>query len=331
MANGAINRAWTAFVQKMKERYQFVVFNQQTLEQTGTYNYTVGKIAALFLLSVCLVGLTTAALFVFTPLNRLLPGYESAESQNRMEEMMRRLSEMQYRVAHQDSQIKSFQRLSGYQVPDSLLAKPGALRDCSAVKPRPVPPRKAEERPLSLPSEKPAPTPETSQGAARTPQSAAPAVRDAPEDFRLFPPVEGLLTRGFDPQNRHFAIDITAPEGTPVRAVADGVVILSEYSLENGHVIAVSHANNYVSFYKHNKVLTRQVGTYVSAGEPIAFVGNSGESTTGPHLHLELWVAGQPVNPSIYFHYRAIDAQPTAMTGYVPALVAAGPVYSRAY
>ncbi len=329
MAEGAIKRLWTAFVRKMKERYQFVVFNHQTLEQTGTYDYTVGKIVAFSLLAITLVAVATGALFVYTPLKRLLPGYESAESQSRMEEMMRRLSEMQYRVAQQDSQIKSFQRLSGYQVPDSLLAKPNAVRDCSVVRPKYVPPRKTEERPLSLPSEPSASSAGTSSNNVheRKETVSSPAPRDPLDELRLFPPVDGFLSRRYDPQNRHFAIDVTAPEGTPVRAVADGVVILSEYSIENGHVIAVSHANNFVSFYKHNKVLTRLVGSYVSAGEPIAFVGNSGENTTGPHLHFELWVAGQPVNPSRYFNYREIDAKPTATTRHIPALVAAGNVY----
>ncbi|MCS7086926.1 MAG: M23 family metallopeptidase, partial [Bacteroidia bacterium] len=137
----------------------------------------------------------------------------------------------------------------------------------------------------------------------------------------LFLPVDGFITRGYDPLNRHFAIDVAAPEGTPVRAVADGVVILAEYSVENGHVIAVSHSNNLVSFYKHNKVLARQVGSYVSMGEPIAFVGNSGENTTGPHLHFELWIAGQPVNPSKYLNYKEILSKPTAGDP-LPVLVA---------
>jgi murein DD-endopeptidase MepM/ murein hydrolase activator NlpD len=334
MAQNAAKRMWTAFVNKMKERYQFVVFNNQTLEQTGTYTYTVGRIAAFVLGMFALVVLATMAVVLYTPVREWIPGhYSTAENQSRMEEMMRRLSEMQYRVARQDSQIKSFQRLSGYQVPDSLLNKPKAVRDCSAITPRYLPPPpKAEEGPMTLPAEKSAPSREKVVPSEQS--SAAPVPAPAPnpyQDLHLFPPVDGFMTRGYEPENRHFAIDVSAPEGTPVRAVADGVVILAEYSVENGHVIAISHANNLVSFYKHNKVLARQVGSYVSAGEPIAFVGNSGENTTGPHLHFELWVAGQPVNPTRFLNYPSLNSPTTATTGYPPVLMAVYLPFPRIY
>ena len=82
------------------------------------------------------------------------------------------------------------------------------------------------------------------------------------------------------------------------------MVILSAWTIETGYIIAIQHQNNLISVYKHNSVLLKKEGMYVKAGEPIAYVGNSGELTTGPHLHFELWYNGNPVDPKEYISFK---------------------------
>ncbi|HET6568754.1 MAG TPA: M23 family metallopeptidase [Rhodothermales bacterium] len=116
----------------------------------------------------------------------------------------------------------------------------------------------------------------------------------------VLPPVEGFVTRGFDARTGHFAVDIAVEEGTVVRSIGDGYVIFADWTQEGGEVVAVQHADGYVSIYKHNQRLLKRVGERVRNHEAIALSGNSGEVTTGPHLHFELWENGLAQDPRSY-------------------------------
>jgi murein DD-endopeptidase MepM/ murein hydrolase activator NlpD len=119
----------------------------------------------------------------------------------------------------------------------------------------------------------------------------------------LFKPVEGLITAEFEPKSDHFGVDIVAKENEPVKAVADGVVVFSSWTLDGGYVLGIQHRANLISVYKHNSELLKNVGSFVSSGDIIAIIGNTGELTSGPHLHLELWYKGNPVNPKDFIAF----------------------------
>jgi murein DD-endopeptidase MepM/ murein hydrolase activator NlpD len=110
-------------------------------------------------------------------------------------------------------------------------------------------------------------------------------------------PVNGYISRGFDPDRGHFGIDIVAKVGTPVFASAGGFVVFSGYTNDYGHVLILSHSDGYLSFYKHCSVLLKRDREFVKQGELIAQTGNSGLATTGPHLHFEIWHNGKAVDP----------------------------------
>ncbi|MFY0599193.1 MAG: M23 family metallopeptidase [Cyclobacteriaceae bacterium] len=127
------------------------------------------------------------------------------------------------------------------------------------------------------------------------------------EEYRelyLFSPMGGgIITDGFNPKVDHFGVDIVAKEGEPVISVSDGVVIFSSWTLDNGYVIGIQHKGNLISVYKHNSELLKNVGSFVSGGDIIAIIGNTGELTSGPHLHFELWHNGNSVNPEEYIAF----------------------------
>lgn len=123
------------------------------------------------------------------------------------------------------------------------------------------------------------------------------------DEFRelyLFSPIEGIITDGYNPKKDHFGVDIVAKEGEPIVCVADGVVVFSSWTLDSGNVIGVQHRGNLISVYKHNSELLKNVGSFVTGGDIIAIIGNTGELTSGPHLHFELWHNGNSVNPQEY-------------------------------
>ena len=124
--------------------------------------------------------------------------------------------------------------------------------------------------------------------------------KDNNEALMFFPPISGVITDGFNAKTKHFGIDLVAKEKTRISAVLEGVVIISHWTSETGYVIGIQHKNDYLSLYKHNSILLKSAGDFVNIGDPIAIIGNSGELSSGPHLHFELWHQGIPVNPEEY-------------------------------
>jgi murein DD-endopeptidase MepM/ murein hydrolase activator NlpD len=116
-------------------------------------------------------------------------------------------------------------------------------------------------------------------------------------NYYFFTPLKGKVTTTFNPALKHYGIDVVAPKNEAVKSTLDGTVIFAGWTSETGHVIQIQHSNNLVSLYKHNSVLLKKEGEEVKAGEAIAITGNSGELTTSPHLHFELWYDGKPIDP----------------------------------
>jgi murein DD-endopeptidase MepM/ murein hydrolase activator NlpD len=121
--------------------------------------------------------------------------------------------------------------------------------------------------------------------------------------LHFFPPVKGVVTNNFQASANHYGTDIVSGADEAVKSTLDGTVILATWTLETGWVIQVQHNNNLISAYKHNAELLKKVGDYVKAGDPIAIIGNSGELTSGPHLHFELWYNGVALNPEDYVSF----------------------------
>lgn len=119
-------------------------------------------------------------------------------------------------------------------------------------------------------------------------------------DIYFFPPISGLVSNHFDARTKHYGIDILAKENEPIKSVSDGSVIYSGWSYDTGYMLVVQHDEDLISVYKHNASLLKKVGEVVKSGEVVAIIGNSGELTTGPHLHFELWYKGHPLNPLDY-------------------------------
>jgi len=123
-------------------------------------------------------------------------------------------------------------------------------------------------------------------------------------NFVLFPPASGAISEGYNIDEKHFAVDIVLTKDTPIKATADGTVILAEWTTQTGYVVIIDHGNGLISAYKHNASLTKSQGDLVKSGEVIAISGNTGELTTGPHLHFELWNDGYPIDPTTFIDFK---------------------------
>ena len=119
----------------------------------------------------------------------------------------------------------------------------------------------------------------------------------------FFSPLKGIVTNEFNAQKKHYGVDVVANKNEVIKSIQNGTVIFADWTVKTGNVIAIQHAGNIISVYKHNSVLLKREGNVVKAGESIAVVGNSGELTSGPHMHMELWINGSPVNPKDYITF----------------------------
>lgn len=246
-----------------------------------------------------------AVLLAFTPLRTYIPGYGTEELQRNARLNAIRVAALQDSVAKQRDYITRLQQLIT-----------GRVDSVAQTGPRQAPePRVARE-----PQPVQEPTPDQGESGRDTQEHRQPAVSAAsfpvsdraagdPSSGYVRPslslpvesPVEtGFPTRNFDASTAHFGIDLAVSEGTMVRAVGDGYVVLADWTQEGGYTVAVQHADGYLSVYKHNKELLKQTGDRVQAQEALAVSGNSGEVTTGPHLHFELWRNGLAQDPRPY-------------------------------
>lgn len=241
--------------------------------------------------SLLLAGLVAASLLAFTPLRQMIPGAETEEMRQNAELNALRVKALQDSMAVRRRYIERLQQLVTGRV-DSVAQRPGpATSEVQSTADRTNENRRAggEEAGGDIhaqPALEPSSIP-VSDGAA--------SVRLA---LPVDPPVSsGFPTREFNAREGHYGVDIAVSEGASVRSVGAGYVVMADWTQDGGYTIAVQHTNGYLSVYKHNKRLLKKMGDRVRAREALAVSGNSGEITTGPHLHFELWRNGLAQDP----------------------------------
>lgn len=116
-------------------------------------------------------------------------------------------------------------------------------------------------------------------------------------------PVTGEISQTFD-KRTHPGVDIVTLSGTEVKACLAGTIVYSGFTRKDGYLIVIDHGNGFISMYKHNRTIFKKTGDKVQLGDPIAIVGNTGENSTGPHLHFELWHNQKAVDPTEYVNFK---------------------------
>lgn len=289
---------------KLRDKYRLVIMNNDTFEEVTSLKLT--PLSVYVIVSSLIVGtaILVTTLIVMTPLKRYIPGYGDMARELEVAELTQKKEDLEKEVAAQGLMIRNIQKLMTGDMAD--ITKEEAARQ-----------GKPEATGIdSIPESDIDRIPEDDQirAAVATGSFAAPVPpaevpntpvsRDVPlEQMYFIPPVTGDITSGFDLSRSHFGIDIGAPKNTAVKSAANGVVISAGYTVETGYSIAVQHQNNVVTMYKHNSVLLKREGSNVKAGEAIAIIGNTGESSSGPHLHFEIWYRGRAVDPNDYIHF----------------------------
>ncbi len=293
---------------KLLQRYRVELIDDETMYQSRQYRVRPLTVVLIMVASFVLVVGCTMAMVIFVPtFHRLIPGYIDPEAYRQerartAEQVARIEEEMDRLIAYN----QNFQRLAGGGSPDSLPQfSQDRLEAARSNLPDPTPVVEFEDTdPIEKvdPENNPPPEVASSSVGVRTSvvKTASRSVLD-----ELFLPLSGRMSRAYSEAQKHYGVDIVADEGSLIRSATDGFVQFAEYSEDNGWVISVSSGrDNVVTFYKHNSRLLKEIGSYVRAGEAIAVIGNTGENSTGPHLHFELWQNGKFLNPANFINFQ---------------------------
>lgn len=273
----------------LRNPYRLVILNDESLEERYSVKLTkLNMYIGLSSVLVMVVFLVTS-LIVFTPLKQYIPGYGDVGIRSQIVDLQIKTDSLETLVFQQEAWIQNIHNvMRGDIFPDtSDQAELAADVYYDTIRLDKISPEEALLR------ERMEAEIQTSIIYADTRQEE----RLSFSGIDLISPLSGIVTQEFNPAQNHYGIDIVAAENSPVKAVHNGVVIFADWTVETGYVIGIQHPNNMISFYKHNAVLLKKVGNFVRTGDVIAIFGDSGELTTGPHLHFELWHNGLAVNP----------------------------------
>ena len=275
-----------AFWKNFKFKYKLTITNENTLEEIVGIHVSKLNGVSVLLSAVTVIFLIASLIIVFTPLRNYLPGYMNTEIREQVVTNALRADSLQWLLERQRLYIMNIQDIiSGNIKVDSV----HSIDSLTEARTEELMERTKAEEEFRKQYE------ETERYNLTTIDNA-----QAVSGLIFFRPTRGMVSSGFDANHKHFGIDIAASPNESVLATLDGTVILATYTADTGYVIQVQHSQNLVSVYKHCGSLLKKVGDSVKAGEAIALVGNTGEKTTGPHLHFEIWNRGRALDPSNY-------------------------------
>lgn len=273
----------------LNTRHIFIVQNEEDFAEKATYKFTYAKIAFFGFLAF-LVVLTLSIYLVNTVLDQWFdPRYAEQETRKDLVQMSISLDSLSQELENRDQFITSFKKImQGDVIPDEVAeTAAGQLSQPNNID-------QLEETDSLFKAE-------FEKGSDFL--LAGGIENDELRQVYFFSPITGYIVVPFDAQTKHYGIDVVAKKDEPVKSIADGTVILASWTQSEGNVIAVQHRENLISVYKHNSILTKEVGDFITAGEIVAIIGNTGELTTGPHLHFELWYNGSAINPEEFISF----------------------------
>ncbi len=261
--------------ERIKDRYRLIILNDETLQETNNYKLTLLNLYVLACTLFIIIGIIVYLLLSFTPLKHTIPGYGNIKATPEFLALREKTDQLEGELTALNNYIEANKnRILGntQKADEKMLA--GAYAPQEVEYAEPIDETDQEEKEIE-------------------------------SKIRYFyPPIKGQISSSFEEETRHYGVDILAPKNTPISSINSGTIISAEYNIETGNTISVQHSDNVVSTYKHNSKLLKSPGDYVKTGEAIAIIGNSGQRTDGYHLHFELWIDGEAVNPLTYIDFN---------------------------
>ena len=276
---------------KLLHKYRLVILNEDTFEERFAIKLTRLNVFVIVSLLTILLIIGTTMLIAYTPLREYIPGYSSTSLKKKATELNYKTDSLQQVIVANEKYLESIKRVLTGDISAVEINKDSIINAAEQdITDEDLSPSQEDLRLREMVDK---------EDKYSLFESATSKV-----NFVLFPPASGTISEGYDVNEKHFAVDIVVAKDTPIKAVADGTVILAEWTTQTGYVVIIDHGNGLISAYKHNASLTKAQGDLVKSGEVIAISGNTGELTTGPHLHFELWNDGYPIDPTTFIDFK---------------------------
>lgn len=282
------NKKKAGFFQKLRNKYRLIIYNDDTFEEVWYMRlsrlnvFTVVGTGTLLLVGIVII------LIAFTSLKEFIPGYPEGDLRRNIVSNYHKIDSLEKELSLRDKYLGNLNQILSGGTPEDYITEQDTADDVAEIRFTPsqhdsilrAEIEKEEQYTLSVDYNSPG--------------------ERAMSKIHFLAPVKGMVTNSFNPELNHYGTDLVAGENDVVVATLDGTVTMANWTLETGYVIQIQHANDIISIYKHNAELLKEVGDFVKAGDAIAIIGDSGELSSGPHLHFELWRDGSPLDPEKY-------------------------------
>lgn len=289
---------FTIWLKNLQEKRRVVILDEGSFEEKRNFTTSKFSILVLFLFSLIVFSILFFLLISYSSIKTFVPGYPSASAQKELVdkniELDQKLNELIVKTNKEERYIYNIQKILNGDTPIDRESSAKVFKSQSIDTKNEVSTSEKTIREKVDKREKY--DIDVIPGGALT--------KDVLPELLLFPPIIGELTNKMNISSGHFGVDIIAPKNEAVVAILKGTIVYQNWSPTDGHVVHVQHKNNLLSIYKHSSEVLKKIGDYVDAGEPISIVGNSGEHSTGPHLHFELWHNGYPMDPEKFINFQ---------------------------
>jgi murein DD-endopeptidase MepM/ murein hydrolase activator NlpD len=277
------------FLDKLKDQYRLTIFNDSTFQTVWSMKLSRLKVFAAVSLASSIIVILVTFLIAATGLREYIPGYPDAKQRQMMVETALKVDSLEIELAKRDEFFKGIKAIVSGGVPQD-----NNVIDTST-----------ESYDVSFTNYNHDSVFQDNLLAEQTSLSIQNNTRKKTElsQMHFYVPVKGIVTNHFNFSTDHFGVDLVSDPNARISAILEGTVIFSGWTLETGYVMYIQHEADLVSVYKHNAELLKSTGDKVKAGEAVAIIGNSGELSTGPHLHFELWHRGNALNPEQYIDF----------------------------
>ena len=274
---------------KLRSKYRLVIMNDESLEERASFRLSPMNVFVAAGITVMILITAVIYLIAFTGLREYIPGYMDPGMKRKIFILDQKADSLERVLRARELFISNIRNIvegnvegkPAGETPETIKAKYDTIRHL---------PKTREDSLLRAEME------QQDNYSLRVNEKKNSGI----SSFFFFAPVKGTVTNAFDMRSKHYGVDIVAPANEAIKATLEGTVVISNFTTETGYVIGIQHSNNLFSIYKHNSSLLKKTGDYVKAGDVIAIIGNSGEQTTGPHLHFELWYNSSPIDPQLY-------------------------------
>ncbi len=249
-----------------RENLRFVILQDSTLKEKFSRSISVGNLYIILFLIFFGILTLSFAIVSFTPIKHLVPGYANIENNSYVIKLNKYVNELEEKIAIQEEYKKSIRK---------ILIENNAFENTNG---------------------------EVESESGSGVKNAKNIAYKSYGNYDFSNPLSGAINKDIDIETGHYGIDIAGSKDAVIKSTMDGTVIFSDWSIETGYTIIIQHQNGFLSTYKHNSKLFKEIGDFVKKGEAIGTIGSTGTLSSGPHLHFELWFDGIPKNPMEYIN-----------------------------